>query len=574
MNFALIIILISLFISLLAIIFFIRKYNCQHSNKCVHQKQVQELKKHVQDLKAHINMRRSTEDELKQAKERAELYFKITPSAIFTVNADFIITSWNDRAADLTGYTSHEIVGKPCSIISNILCDDLCTLKTKNPSPILNKQTTISKKNGEQLIIVKNINCLKNSSGKLIGVIESFIDVTEQISAQTELVKFEQAVTQSPSMVVMTDAQGLIEYVNPKFSQVTGYTPDEVCGQNPRLLKSGAQPTQFYKDLWETITSGNEWRGNFQNKKKNGELYWEFASISPIRNIHNQTTHFVAIKEDITERKENEDIIKKTKEELEIQTWGLKKTNDFIKILYEELKTKNDKLLILDKLKSDFVSTVSHELRTPLTVIREGVSQVVDGILGETTDEQKEFLLMTLSNIDRLSRMINDLLDISKIESGKILLQKNQCNIVQIARDVYSSFYKRVKDHELDFVLTLPKNDISIYADQDKIIQVFTNLIGNALKFTKQGSITLALVDTPEHIACSVIDTGVGIDKKNQPKLFNKFQQFGRKEGPGEKGTGLGLSIAKGIIDLHKGHIWVTSEIGEGTTFTFTIPKK
>jgi PAS domain S-box-containing protein len=227
----------------------------------------------------------------------------------------------------------------------------------------------------------------------------------------------------------------------------------------------------------------------------------------------------------------------------------------------------------IDKMKTDFISTVSHEIRTPLTTIREGVSQALDGILGGISEKQREVFVIVLEDSDRLKRIIDNLLDISKIEAGKVELGKELVEMTDLVKGVVSGFSLRAKEKNLQIDTYFSKEKITANIDKDRIIQVFTNLVGNSLKFTPAGFITVSVVEKDEVIECSVKDTGKGIPKEDLPKLFSKFQQFGRQRGPGEKGTGLGLSISRGIIELHKGKIWAESEPHRGTVITFTLPK-
>src|SRR3989338_5174221 len=227
----------------------------------------------------------------------------------------------------------------------------------------------------------------------------------------------------------------------------------------------------------------------------------------------------------------------------------------------------------VDRMKTDFISTVSHEIRTPLTTIREGVSQALDGILGETTQKQKEVFSIVLEDADRLKRIIDNLLDISKIEAGMVDLKREFTDIAGLIQGTTASFSLRAKEKGLKINTLLPNQEIKSFIDKDRIIQVFTNLIGNALKFTRTGEINISLIDKEKEIECSVSDTGGGIAKEDLPRVFSKFQQFGRTYGPGEKGTGLGLSITKGIIELHKGKIRGNSELDQGSKFTFLLPK-
>jgi signal transduction histidine kinase len=268
-----------------------------------------------------------------------------------------------------------------------------------------------------------------------------------------------------------------------------------------------------------------------------------------------------------------EEDLKKTKDELEIQTWGLKKTNESIKLLYKELEEKNKKLQELDKLKSDFISIVSHELRTPLSITKEGISLVLDEIPGKINAKQKKVLVSAKNSIDRLARIINSLLDVSKIEAGKVELKRDIVEIAALIRQVASSFVPKAKEKGIEVKTSFSGKRIDLYVDVDRMTQVFTNLAGNALKFTEHGYIEISAREKDYEVECVVTDTGRGISKEDLPKVFSKFQQFGRINGPGEKGTGLGLSIAKGIIEMHKGRIWVESELGKGTKFIFVLPK-
>jgi len=227
----------------------------------------------------------------------------------------------------------------------------------------------------------------------------------------------------------------------------------------------------------------------------------------------------------------------------------------------------------VDRMKTEFISTVSHELRTPLAITKEGISLVLDGITGKINKKQDKILTLAKGNIDRLARIIGSLLDISKIERGNIELKKERVDIKNLIEKVASSFEQKIKKKGLELKVSFPKERIDAYAEDDKIIEVFTNLLGNAWKFTEKGYIEISAKELEDEIECVVSDTGRGISKDDLPKLFNKFQQFGRVDSEGEKGTGLGLSISKGIIEAHHGKIWVESTPGIGSKFIFTLPK-
>lgn len=250
------------------------------------------------------------------------------------------------------------------------------------------------------------------------------------------------------------------------------------------------------------------------------------------------------------------------------------KQEEFLKTM-EALEEANMELQRLDQMKSEFISNVSHEIRTPLTSIREGVSLILENALGPVNPQQEKFLNIVQNNVIRLSALIHDILDLSKLESGRMEFIKGPMDIQKLIAAVLESLkmlaYKRNIAVETSFSQDLPL----VYADRERIEQVLINLVGNALKFTQDGGmIVIGAYRLPgtEMIHVSVMDTGRGIPKEEISEVFNKFYQINREEGSGAKGTGLGLPICQQIIGLHGGEIWAESEMGRGSKFTFTLP--
>ena len=227
----------------------------------------------------------------------------------------------------------------------------------------------------------------------------------------------------------------------------------------------------------------------------------------------------------------------------------------------------------VEEFRNDIVRTVSHELRTPLSIEKEGVSLLLDGMAGPVNPEQKEILETIMRSIARLSRMITSLLDISRIETGKVELSMAEISLEALAKDTIFQFRARAGEKKIDLSMIPPERAVRVIADSDKITQVLTNLVDNAIKFTpEKGAVAIAIVALEKEVQCEVRDTGVGVTPENLPKVFEKFQQFSRTAGPGEKGFGLGLSIVKGIIEMHGGRVWIESEPGKGTRVIFTLP--
>lgn len=227
----------------------------------------------------------------------------------------------------------------------------------------------------------------------------------------------------------------------------------------------------------------------------------------------------------------------------------------------------------LEGLKDGIVSIVAHELRNPLAIVKEGVAVIREGIIGDLNKKQGEILTLVNDTIDRLIRVANNLLDISKFEAGEIELKREFVDMEDLLNNAVLLFELKAKKKGLGVRVRLPERGISIYVDKDKIFQVLTNLIGNAVKFTEKGSVEVSAVQEENYVEVSVVDTGRGMNKEDLSNLFSKFKQFGVALSGLEKGAGLGLCISKNIVELHGGEIWVESEIGKGSKFIFTLPR-
>ena len=236
----------------------------------------------------------------------------------------------------------------------------------------------------------------------------------------------------------------------------------------------------------------------------------------------------------------------------------------------EELEKINTKLMELDRMKSDFVANVVHELRTPLTIIKGNLDNIDQGLAGEVQPKQKEILADIFRVINRLSRLVNDLLYLSKIESCKMELNKEALDIITLVKEVVKTFDALANSKKIGLVREFPEKELIVKADRDKLTQVFINLMGNAIKFTDNGNVVVRIIDLQGEVQIEIQDTGPGIPKEDADKIFDKFTRVVAEK---KEGTGLGLPIAKDIIILHKGRIRVESEIGKGSRFIFVIPK-
>jgi PAS domain S-box-containing protein len=343
--------------------------------------------------------------------------------------------------------------------------------------------------------------------------------------------------------VIITDTDGKIEYVNPKVCETTGYTRDELIGQNPRIFKSGEVPVHEYKIIWDDIISGKKWHGEFHNKKKNGELFWEVASISPVFDANGSITHYVAIKEDITRQKE----------------------------MIVELKEAKEKAEAGDRLKMAFIQNISHEIRTPLSGIL-GFAEFV--LQPEITEDEKILYrdIITTSS-DRLLNTITNYMDISLIVSGNMLFKPKKVNLVDVLNSVYDKFNPKCKAKNLEFIKQLPSEDsnFSLFSDPALLTKAISHLLDNAIKFTKTGTITMGFRILNGEYEIFVKDTGSGISHEAQGKVFQIFMQEEVSDAREYEGSGLGLSISKGLVELIGGKIRIESSKGKGTTIIITL---
>ncbi len=371
--------------------------------------------------------------------------------------------------------------------------------------------------------------------------------------ADDEIRKLLQSVEQNPNPVIITDLNGKIEYINQKYCEFSGFDASSVLGKTPRILDTSVTDPEFCKVIRDTILAGNDWRGEYCNYKADGELYWELASISPIKDENQKITHFVYIKEDITSR--------------------IKMERDLIaaKIKAEES----------DKLKTAFLANMSHEIRTPMNAII-GFAEMLHEE-DYTPEEHTKFTNLIGENGRKLLAIIDDIIDIAKIESGQLKISAQRCSANKILFDNYyvlRELKTKLGKEQLEIRTSqnTPDENLQFISDPQRINQVITNLLSNALKYTYSGFIELgykiANHDARKNICFYVKDSGIGIPSAKSEIIFDRFRQVEENHTRITGGAGLGLAISKNIARLMGGDISVESEYGKGSTFSFSIPFK
>ena len=609
----------------------------------------------MEDIECEINERKKAEQNLKAAKEQAELICRVVPSAIFSVDKEKRITSWNNKAVEITGYTAEEALGKKCTMFTLTPCVDKCGLYSNDvEKPVIAGECTIKRKDGEIRTILKNADFLKDTNGNIIGGIESFEDVTELRQIEQEqkelLHNLKERVKELDCMYGVADSIRRRTTLDEIFKDIVATIPPgwrypyitraKICFDGVEYISEPFGETPW-KQTSDIIVSGEPcgcveayYLEECPALDEGPFLKEERDLIAGIARALSEAVELKRAEEKVKELAKfpSEDpnpIIKISKDctilyandagSPLLETWGCKvgerlpqphstlveKVLDSGEAITCELDSSDQVFSVtlapvvksgyvnvygLDitelrlskehlkqareqaEIKSLFVSTVSHELRTPLTTMKEGVSIVLDGIAGEINDKQRHFLDIAKRNIDRLSRLINDVLDFQKLEAGKMEVDMQRNDMNKVIEDVIETMASSANEKGLELIAKLDETMPMVNFDRDRIIQVLTNLVDNAIKFTEKGKITIATTGGDDTVRISVRDTGPGMKKEDLPKLFREFEQLSDSNERKTGGTGLGLSISRKIVEKHNGKIWAESEFGKGTTFYFELP--
>jgi PAS domain S-box-containing protein len=361
-------------------------------------------------------------------------------------------------------------------------------------------------------------------------------DITEKRKSEEQLKLLSISINQSSSAVIITNVNGNIDYVNDTFTKLTGYSKEEVIGENPRFLKSGYTAKETYKELWNKILSGEKWEGEFLNKRKDGTLYWEYARISPVKNETGVITNFIGIKDDITQ----------------------------LKKLLDEIKIAKAKAEETSRLKTNFLANMSHELRTPLVGILGCASMIEEDTKDPLT---KELAGIINKSGQRLHETLNSILDLTRVETENFPVDLKPTNIVTVIKNSYEIFVNEAKLKGLNLYLDLDDEEIFAFADANLLKSAVTHLLSNAVKYTDTGGVSLRAFTNENKVIIKVVDTGIGIPDSYHDVIFEPFRQVSEGYSRQFEGSGLGLTLTKKYVQMMNGRIWFTSKLGEGSAF-------
>lgn len=479
------------------------------------------------------------------------------------VDKSRIIRHCNAAAENIFGYSRDELVGKRTDVLygdrrldasnKNEIRDHLsshgyhvgtATGIKKDGAPIsLDLYTFIVKEDAGAAIMVRRAQERAINAESLLG------DLMDNI----------------PDVIYFKDASNRFLMVNKAHAAALGLKPEDVIGKTDLDFFPADIAKKYYADDSMVVKTGKPIIDKIEAAgRPDGRMAYVSTTKIPRYDKYGRITGTIGITRDVTERIAAQEELRRYKDNLE----GL------VKERTAQLEQEHEKLMGMFNLKSEFVSTVSHELRTPLTVIRGNVDIVHDGTAGPLNEKQKSFLEIALNNADRLARLISDILDLSKLETGKMKYRIIKANLNELISQVVKSYEipasKKGISLEKRLDPTLPLVDI----DQDRINQVLCNLFSNAIKFTATGRVSVMSKTQPDSVMVTVSDTGIGIRDEDMCRIFEKFEQVHAEGEVKYEGTGLGLAICKQIIEQTGGKIWAESQYGKGSSFSFTLPIK
>jgi len=517
-----------------------------------------------------ITLQKTSNDLINEARRKAELLMDVVPSGVFTVDTNKVITSWNKMAEKITGYSPEEMIGQDCFKFALMPCREKCGLYSDDvPKPIMGRECTIMAKDGTIKTIIKNAFLLKDEKGNVIGGIESFDDISDRKLLDDTLIAERERLEKINDKLrrTMNDLQ--------ERDQRLFDVNDELERANIEIERQRTRLDTIIAEMGEGILVTNE-NNTIEIMNAKALQLFGFKSLEEMPEGYKKFFIQNFMRE-----------LAESKEEIVIKEFKVQRPKDMVLLVTLARLTRHADYAgfvavirdvtverELEQMKSDFVANVSHEVRSPMAPMKESLSLILDGTAGPLTEQQKKFLNILKNNIDRLLRLVNDLLDLSKLEAGRVELQKAPADLNSLVKESLESLSLFARSKNISLSAELDPEIKAVNCDHDRITQVVINLLNNSIKFTPDGGRVVAgtkkMPDGP--IEVFVSDNGPGMTRDESSTLFDRYRQLSSNSNI--KGTGLGLAISKAIVEMHGGKIWVESEKGAGSAFKFTLSGK
>ncbi len=495
-----------------------------------------------------ITSRKEAEKLLRQSEEEYRKIFENVADIFYEASMDGILLNVTPSIERITKYIQKDLIGQPMEVFYyDPSVRDPLLKKLSEKGEVLEFELDVKDKDGSPIPSLLNSKLIYNEDGKPDRIVGSLTDIRHRKKAEKQIRQLSSALHQSPVSVFITDTEAKLLYVNDSFVRFSGYIADDILGKNMMEITEGVISPEYISKLLKVVRKGKIWKGELDYMKKDGTEVWLSVTVSPVLDEHKKLMNFVAVLEEISERKYAEANLRKAKEEAEQS----------------------------DLLKSAFLANMSHEIRTPMNAIL-GFSSLLKE--DDVDEEQSNYYIDIINSKGRdLLRIISDIIDISRIEAGDLFIKMEPVEIFPFVREIYYEFRDdtQVKNrNNLQFRLNIPEppQKIIVNTDPSRLKQVLVNLIQNAIKFTPKGFVEIGFeIIEKNNIRFFVRDSGIGIPENKKKIIFDRFRQIDDSHTREYGGTGLGLAICKNLLELMNCELSLDSKEDRGSEFRFKM---